>query len=776
MPAPDGSSLPPNPSPSASGTDLLGELESARDLMARRLVNDHPQIDDTLLNSAIVSCLLQVLFLRAGEEYGIVPSGTVATLAGCDGIAGRMARACADAGPDPAVLFDPGPGPVRALPAIPDDPLRAFLVRAEAPGFPVPPVRLSLAECASVLDKFLGIRVQVAEGYRVKRDGKSALLYTGSVDIPPQDLVDAAVRETLMAVTRTASGADSRDCRVLDMACGAGVFLLSSYRFLSRSHGRGAMGSVFGTDIDPESVSAARFVLLLGFIEEIRHAESAPPSPGRIRDAVTTLSRTIRCGNALIGPDYFANKPVFPFNAEERRRVNPFSWEEAFPEILAAGGFDAVTGAPPPYRPFAVQAREEYFQMHYAAYAPSAGLYGYFIGRGLSLLRPGGALGVLVPGTFLRSDPARPLRRLILTRRIAAISGTGHTRVLADGPVPVYFLRLANEPPAGTFPVAMAMDRTAPARDTAGVHRFTLDQSLLDDGGWRLEDTREADLLARVMASGTPLGQYVLGEIRAGTYRSAYNPRVVDRTVRDSLTKRSWWCRRFFVPLLCPADLRRWLPGRPEHFVIEAGDPRHLRKCGALAEYLKSAAGVFGITAGAENEGADLQAGTGDPGEIPAPDPAGAGPAILFARHQPRPVFCYAARRIPAMTDSLMAIDRNDLFLLAILNSALGRFVLERTCPLTDAGYDLGPGQIGKFPVLIPDFDRLADRTRHTRLTGLVTQILELNRYLAQARTDQERRFVLQEIDATEVRIDALVYEWYGLTREEIAVAEGKSG
>lgn len=39
--------------------------------------------------------------------------------------------------------------------------------------------------------------------------------------------------------------------------------------------------------------------------------------------------------------------------------------------ILAAGGFDAVIGAPPPYRPFAVPAREEYFQTHYDAYAVS---------------------------------------------------------------------------------------------------------------------------------------------------------------------------------------------------------------------------------------------------------------------------------------------------------------------------------------------------------------------------------------------------------------------
>jgi hypothetical protein len=43
---------------------------------------------------------------------------------------------------------------------------------------------------------------------------------------------------------------------------------------------------------------------------------------------------------------------------------------------------------------------------------------------------------------------------------------------------------------------------------------------------------------------------------------------------------------------------------------------------------------------------------------------------------------------------------------------------------------------------------------------------------LQKAKTDQERRLVQQEIEATDVKIDALVYELYGLTAEEIAVIE----
>ena len=61
-------------------------------------------------------------------------------------------------------------------------------------------------------------------------------------------------------------------------------------------------------------------------------------------------------------------------------------------------------------------------------------------------------------------------------------------------------------------------------------------------------------------------------------------------------------------------------------------------------------------------------------------------------------------------------------------------------------------------------------------MIALVTQMLDLHKYLPQAKTDQEKRLVKQDIEATDVRIDALVYELYGLTAEEIAVVVEKVG
>jgi hypothetical protein len=58
-------------------------------------------------------------------------------------------------------------------------------------------------------------------------------------------------------------------------------------------------------------------------------------------------------------------------------------------------------------------------------------------------------------------------------------------------------------------------------------------------------------------------------------------------------------------------------------------------------------------------------------------------------------------------------------------------------------------------------------------MVTLVTQMLDLNKKLQDARLEQERTMLSRQIEATDASIDELVYELYGLTEEEIKVVEG---
>lgn len=54
--------------------------------------------------------------------------------------------------------------------------------------------------------------------------------------------------------------------------------------------------------------------------------------------ALPNLAENIKCGNSLIGLDYFTGKLVV--DPEELRCVNPLDWVTAFPEAIRSGGFD----------------------------------------------------------------------------------------------------------------------------------------------------------------------------------------------------------------------------------------------------------------------------------------------------------------------------------------------------------------------------------------------------------------------------------------------------
>jgi len=67
--------------------------------------------------------------------------------------------------------------------------------------------------------------------------------------------------------------------------------------------------------------------------------------------------------------------------------------------------------------------------------------------------------------------------------------------------------------------------------------------------------------------------------------------------------------------------------------------------------------------------------------------------------------------------------------------------------------------------------------SRRRRIREELARVLRwLYQYLQKAKTDQEKWLVQQEIEATDVKIDALVYDLYGLTEEEIQVIEESVG
>ena len=64
------------------------------------------------------------------------------------------------------------------------------------------------------------------------------------------------------------------------------------------------------------------------------------------------------------------------------------------------------------------------------------------------------------------------------------------------------------------------------------------------------------------------------------------------------------------------------------------------------------------------------------------------------------------------------------------------------------------------------------DKAGHDRMVALVDRMLGLHRRLAAAKRDDDRTCLHRLINATDRKIDNLVYELYALTPDEIRIVE----
>ncbi len=130
------------------------------------------------------------------------------------------------------------------------------------------------------------------------------------------------------------------------------------------------LDNIHGVDIDPQAVEVTKLSLSLKVLEgESKESIGAQMSLFKER-ALPDLGKNIQCGNSLIGPDYYTDRQMTLGleDEEERQRVNAFDWKVAFPEVFAAGGFDAVIGNPPYVRIQTMQEwapRSEFYKKKY---------------------------------------------------------------------------------------------------------------------------------------------------------------------------------------------------------------------------------------------------------------------------------------------------------------------------------------------------------------------------------------------------------------------------
>jgi len=434
--------------------ELLKEIEGWRDALARNIALRNKDLSVHELNFAVQRTIDRIIFLRMCEDRGIEDYAQLLALTNGPHIYARLGHYYGRADEKyNAGLFDFRTDTLTRTLVIDDRVLKPILVGLYYPRCPYEFSVLPVEILGQVYEQFLGKVIRLTPAHRAKVEEKPEVKKAGGVYYTPSYIVDYIVRQTVGQLIEGRTPRQIGKLRILDPACGSGSFLLGAYQYLLDYHLRwyedhdpakyarrkqpavyqGQRGewrltgaekkrillkNIYGVDIDRQAVEVTKLSLLLQVLEgETEETLGQQLSLWRER-ALPDLGNNIKCGNSLIGPDYFEGQQLALFGEEEIRRINAFDWEAEFPEIMKAGGFDAVIGNPPYIftREQLSETERQYFSVKYEASWEKHNTFMLFMELMLRLLDDKGKGGFIVPNSWLTIESARLLRGLFVPR------------------------------------------------------------------------------------------------------------------------------------------------------------------------------------------------------------------------------------------------------------------------------------------------------------------------------------------------------------------------
>ncbi|MBN1764117.1 MAG: N-6 DNA methylase [Sedimentisphaerales bacterium] len=440
-------------------TAFLSDIEVWREILAKNIALRNQTLSNRELNYAVQRTIDRIIFLRICEDRGIEYYGQLQSLLNGTKTYERLLTIYDRADERyNSGLFHFMPEKDRKEPpdelthklTIDDKILKEILKKLYYPDSPYEFSVLPSDILGQVYEQFLGKVITLSKGHRAKVEEKPEVKKAGGVYYTPTYIVDYIVENTVGKLLENKNPTTAAKLKILDPACGSGSFLIGAYQYLLDWHlkyytqndpegwarkrqariyqdkkdewklttaerKRILLNNIYGVDIDNQAVEVTKLSLLLKVLEKETQASLDNQLKLFHERALPDLSNNIKCGNSLIGPDFYEGKQLGLFDEEEMYRINAFDWQAEFPGIFKSknSGFNAVIGNPP-YGADFPNDTPEYLKNNYVTYVWRGESYLIFIEKATKLLKNSGFFGYIIPDTYLNLGFTLSLRQFIL--------------------------------------------------------------------------------------------------------------------------------------------------------------------------------------------------------------------------------------------------------------------------------------------------------------------------------------------------------------------------
>ncbi|MCX6556947.1 MAG: N-6 DNA methylase [Candidatus Aminicenantes bacterium] len=750
-------------------SEFLKDIEGWRDVLARNLAIRNNDLSTDDLNAAVQKIIDRIIFLRMAEDRGLESYGQLLKLCEQPDIYNRfMDKVCqkADQKYNSGLFHFEKEAGVSEAPdsltpdlTVDDNVLKPILQNLYFEhGCPYHFGVLPVEILGTVYERFLGKVIRLTAGHQAKVEEKPEVRKAGGVYYTPAYIVNYIVQNTVgkqvegKSPVDLAGGKTKSPFRVLDMACGSGSFLLGAYQFLldhclkwylanpskkydsavyqnSKGETHLTIGErkriltthIYGVDIDRQAVETTKLSLLLKALEGENDTTLSKQMTLFHERALPNLSDNIKCGNSLIASD-------FSMLPEDLVRVNAFDWPAQFPDAMKSGGFDAIIGNPP-YIPIEAMEEKErlYYQRSYSQVERKFDTSIVFILRALRLVKRSGFVGYISSITWETGENYSFLRKHMFTEHgvCEVLNLPFDTFKDAYVDTGVYIL---HGQPTKSYRIYRYPKKTK-ITSLVDVKFINVDTSLITAPDYRLVLNPSAQTIL-IRASQSP-GFKCLGEITKSTQGLAAN-----RFERNDLAQSDEW-----YPFGEDVQAYRY------ELVVKVRSFAFMHNFQSLKQFYA------------------------------------AEPKILIRRiinRQDRLDACLCDKQMVFKKDInpfvLTIAKPNTKFVLGVINSRLLSYLYVNTSAIAtkDDFRQTTLAELRHLPIPITYVNAPTDKQRHDKLVGLVEKMLALTPKLRGATAESEKAALQNAVTTTDAEIDRLVYQLYGLTKEEIKIVEGK--
>lgn len=758
------------------GEEFLKEIEDWRENLAKSIALRNPDLGVRELNFCVQKTIDRIIFLRMCEDRGIESYGQLQSIAEKNHIYENLCKIFEKAdGKYNSGLFhfrkekqrNTLPDELTLSLSIDDAILKNIFRHLYYPNCPYEFSVLPPEILGNVYEQFLGKVIRLTEGHRAKVEEKPEVKKAGGVFYTPQYIVDYIVRNTVEKLCEGKTPKQISNLRILDPACGSGSFLLGAYSYLLRYHfdfytgqknikrfkeeiyqskdgqwfltikekKRILLNNIYGVDIDNQAVEVTKLSLLLKVLEGASKDIFEQQQKLWIERALPDLDNNIKCGNSLIGSDFYdSEQTTLYYDTEERYKINAFDWHTEFKEIMNSGGFDNVIGNPP-YGATLSEPELKYLRILFKDKSRSYDTYELFLLQASRLLKSEGRLSMIIPASWLTGEKYRMSRYTLLNSLAPIVAYAMPFDVFKDAYIDTAVVVFTDSSDIKTCLIHYFPKKEKLSKIPDSIGTLVQIKDIRSDTLNRLSvvlSRESAPILNKLKTAPLTFGEWF--DIQRGVQpysRKKHSEEQITQRFLHAKSQRS----KEFLPELQGNELSRyWI--KPERV-------SYLHYCDEIAS--TRAMKMF------------------------------QGERIVLRRLLTRKFRLQASMTAETMitTDNVLNIvphnpQANVAFALGILNSKLMSWLYINTSMIAQKD-DFPQVHISALAALsLPNHNTI----NLNNMIKFVERMLDLYKQLAAAKTPDDKTQLQRQIDSTDQQIDKLVYELYGLTKKEIVIVE----